>query len=146
MLLLTFVVAHYCTLKYYANDYKVSLRQEQSRLTVTDFDVIPETENPRPNMFDPSFYVDVTIQGNLNGGHCYIEYIQKSERIETVDGKDIMIVEFEPKVSVTMNIFKMSGGEFSKTFRYYVNGYTDDELTYIFKCGNFERTIETIWR
>ena len=112
---------------------------------VTNFEVIPESETPRPNMLKPSFYVDVTIDGTLNGGNCYIEYVQKSERIEEIDGKEVMIVEFEPKVSTTMNIFKLSGEDFSETFRYRVNGYTDDELTYIFRCGDFEKTVEAIW-
>ena len=145
LILITFVVTHYCTLKFCTNDYKVSLRQEQSRLTVTNFEVIPESKKPRPNMLKPSFYVDVTIDGTLNGGNCYIEYVQKSERIEEIDGKEVMIVEFEPKVSTTMNIFKLSGEDFSETFRYRVNGYADDELTYIFRCGDFEKTVEAIW-
>ena len=118
LILLTFFVTHYFTLKFCTNDYKVSLRQEQSRLTV---------------------------DGTLNGGNCYIEYVQKSERIEEIDGKEVMIVEFEPKVSTTMNIFKLSGEDFSETFRYRVNGYADDELTYIFRCGDFEKTVEAIW-
>ena len=37
LILLTFFVTHYFTLKFCTNDYKVSLRQEQSRLAVTSF-------------------------------------------------------------------------------------------------------------
>ena len=134
------VTSNYITSLKSVHDYKVGWLGAQSGSTVTNFDVTAKEDSL--SLFNTDFYVDVTIEGELyNIYHC-VGYIHKSEHFEIVDGKKIVIVNFEPIYDTTLNIFKMKrDNKFKENFKYRMKSYDYGDLVYIFKCGDFEKKI-----
>ena len=146
MIAISFVVAHVYTYSNCSKQYKVLFNEFSQYVTVENFDVIPE-ENTEVHLLKPYFYVDVKISGEKWSGPFYVSHIRKSERIENIDGNDTVIIEFAPQLSFTLNPFRLynSNGDFSKSFRYKLYGYDRTDLTYIFRCGDFEKIIHAEW-
>ena len=140
VIILSFAVSHIYTLNNYVNDYKIQWRSSQMGIEITDFEVSAKESNL--SMFNPSFYVDVTINGTTERITECIDYVHKSERIEVIDGKETLVIEFKPWFKPTINPFKFNvDNTFSKTFKYKVYGYNSGDLIYLFKCGDFEQII-----
>lgn len=140
IIILSFAVSHIYTLNTYVNNYKVQWKSGQSGITITNFEV--SSKENKLSMFNPSFYVDITINGKMEKITECIDYIHRNERLEMIDGKETLVIEFKPWVRPTVNPFKFSiGNTFSKTFKYKVYGYNSGDLVYLFKCGDFEKTI-----
>ena len=63
VIILSFAVSHIYTLNNYVNDYKIQWRSSQMGIEITDFEVSAKESNL--SMFNPSFYVDVTIKNTV---------------------------------------------------------------------------------
>ncbi len=140
IIILSFVVSHIYTSNTYVNDYKVQWRSGQSGITITNFEA--SAKESKLSMFNPSFYVDITINGTTERITECIDYVHKSERLEIIDGKETLVIEFQPWFKPTVNPFKFNvDNTFSETFKYKVYGYNSGDLVYLFKCGDFKKII-----
>ncbi len=121
-------------------DYKINLRTINIGPWVTNFKATTKTK--KLNMFKTSFDVDVTIEGMCVHDDVKVDYIQKSERIEKIDGKDVAIIEFEPVYTHTRNPLEYNyNGKYKEKFTYTLNAYNSGNLVYKLRCGDFEKTI-----
>lgn len=146
LIAISFIVANIYTYNYCSKQYKVLFNEFSQYVTVENFEVVPE-DNTEVNLLRPYFHVDVKMSGAIWPGPYYISHIRKSERIEKIDGNDVVIVELEPQLRFTINPFKLnnSSGNFSKSFKYKLYGYDRTDLTYIFRCGDFEEIVYAEW-
>lgn len=121
-------------------DFKINLRTINVGPWVTNFKATTKTK--KLNMFKTSFDVDVTIEGMCVWDDVKVDYIQKSERIEKIDGKNIAIIEFEPVYAHTKSPSEFNyGGKYKEKFTYTLNAYESGNLVYKLRCGDFEKTI-----
>ena len=147
LILISSAMTYVYTYNHCSKQYKVLFNEFAQCVTVKNFEVTSK-DNIEVDFFETSFYVDINISGYIWTGPYYLSHIRKSERIENIDGKDVVIVEFAPQLTFTMNLFKMynSDGNFSKSFRYKLYGYDRTDLTYILRCGEFEEVVHAKWR
>ena len=141
-LLVAFFTQQYTTYIVEENfkDYKINLRTISVGPWVTNFNATTKTK--KLNMFKTSFDVDVTIEGYCIYDDVKVDYIQKSERIEKFDGKDVAIIEFEPVYTRTKNPLEFNyGGKYKEKFTYTLNAYDSGNLVYKLRCGDFEKNI-----
>ena len=141
-LLIAFLTHQYTfhSVEKYYKDYKINFRPITVGPQVTNFEATTKTE--KLNMFKTSFDVDITIEGMYMDDNMKVDYIQKSERIEKIDGKEIAIIEFEPVYTHTKSPLEFNySGKYKEKFTYTLNAYDSGNLVYKLQCGDFEKTI-----
>lgn len=130
------------TAHFVEREYRVEPWSHQKNLEITKFSV--KKEDVKLSIFRNSFDVYIYIKGTIDydGMKPYISYIHKSERYETIDGERVVVIELTPVVETKM--FSLNYNyhvDFDKKLTYRLRTYTYGYNKYIFRCGDFEKTV-----
>ena len=87
------------------------------------------------------FNVNVYIDAEVFSGDKTFENIKKSERIEKINGRDVAIIEFLPLLVDAASMNPIRYQKIQEKFTYKLEPYAYGELTYILRCGEFEKVI-----